>query len=330
MQSKSDILISIIVPSYNSSDYLERCINSMACQDLPYESYEVIVINDGSTDNTVEILDDLCLRYSFLRYVTTVNGGLSHARNLGIDEASGEYVLFVDSDDSIAAYVLKRIWQEMRLGDLDMMLMNYVYISVDNYSLEIPFQMDKSPRTIVNGREFLFADSFPPMVWLYAYKSSFLRNNSLKMIPIWHEDEEFTPRAIYLANKIKYYPILFYNYYQNKKSYMVCYKESNFLYMIKAMASLADFSKDLDRESQEYFKNRIARVIMHLFKNSVRRGYNNQKDLIAEIFKAKVLPLHPRKSSFYFLLFNFSPFLFEKYYRFIKRKPKQLLQIKIL
>ena len=329
MQSKSHILISIIVPSYNSSDYLERCINSMASQDLPYESYEVIVINDGSTDNTVEILDNLCLRYSFLRYVTTINGGLSQARNRGIQEAVGKYLLFVDSDDSICPYVLKRIFQEMESDNLDMLLLNYLHINSSGTSLEILFQMDKNPRCVISGRDFLLLNAFPPMVWVYGYKRSFLLENSLFMIPIWHEDEEFTPRAIYLAKRIKYYPLLFYNYFQNKDSYMESYKESNLIYMILAMSSLMKFVKShvMDSKVGEYFKDRIAKTIMQLFKNSIRRGYGNQEEMIEAIVKGDILPLSPKRTSFYFFLFNLSPFLFERYYRFIKRKPRMKTDI---
>ena len=104
---------SIIVPAYNAEEYLERCIASMANQNFPYDEYEVIVVNDGSTDGTLDLLNDLCLKYSFLRYVTTVNGGLSRARNRGIEEAVADYLLFVDSDDSIKSHSLTQIYDEL-------------------------------------------------------------------------------------------------------------------------------------------------------------------------------------------------------------------------
>lgn len=114
---------SIIVPAYNAEEYLERCIASMANQNFPCDKYEVIVINDGSTDGTLDLLNNLCRKYSFLRYVTTVNGGLSRARNRGIKESVGEYLLFVDSDDSIRSNLLAQIYDELIKDDLDMMLM---------------------------------------------------------------------------------------------------------------------------------------------------------------------------------------------------------------
>lgn len=113
-----DKKFSIIVPAYNAEEYLERCIDSMANQDFLYDEYEVIVVNDGSTDGTLDLLNNLCLKYSFLRYVTTVNGGLSRARNRGIEEAVGEYLLFVDSDDSIRSNSLTQIYDELMKEDL--------------------------------------------------------------------------------------------------------------------------------------------------------------------------------------------------------------------
>lgn len=86
--------ISVIIPAYNAAKYLNRCIESVANQDLPYDCYEAIVINDGSTDESIEILNTLCEKYSFLKYVDVENAGVSCARNKGILEACGEYLLF--------------------------------------------------------------------------------------------------------------------------------------------------------------------------------------------------------------------------------------------
>ncbi|MBP6064542.1 glycosyltransferase [Bacteroides sp.] len=317
--------LSIIIPAYNAANYLYRCVESIFNQNLPFECYEAIVINDGSTDNTVDILDTLCSKYSFLRYITTDNRGLSLARNRGVAEASGEFVLFLDSDDSLSSNVLGSIYHEMGSNKLDMMLMNYLFLSTEDISLDIPFWMDCNSRTVTTGKNFLMSDYYPPMVWAYAYRRSFLVENSLEMIPIWHEDEEFTPRAIYLAKRIKYHPLLFYRYYQNSGSYMVDYQESNVLYLIAAMSSLSLFKRThvFDSDVRKYFDNRIAVTLMQLFKNSIRQGYQNQIQMIEQMKKADLLPLHPKRTHFYFWLFNISPPLFELYYRAIKRKPKR-------
>lgn len=317
--------ISVVIPAYDAAKYLNRCIESVAKQDLPYDCYEVIVINDGSTDDTVAVLDSLCDRYSFLKYVTVANAGVSCARNRGIVEASGEYLLFLDADDRIFPNTLRTIYQEMTSNRLDMMLMNYLFTSVHGECLKLPYHMEENSRETVSGREFLLKDSYPPLLWIYAYRRSFLLANELIMIPIRHEDEEFIPRAIYKATRIKYFPLLFYNYLQNADSYMSQYSESDLLHMVAAMGSLNRFGLDLpaDVEGGAYFRNHVAVIIMRMFKQSIRHGYQNQKYVISEVKKAGLLPLKPRKVSFYYCLFNLSPSLFEVYYRSVKRKPKQ-------
>lgn len=316
--------ISIIIPAYNAAKYLNRCIESVAKQDLPYGCYEVIVINDGSTDDTVAVLDLLCGRYSFLKYVTVANAGVSCARNRGIVESSGEYLLFLDADDSIFPNTLRAIYQEMSLNQLDMMLMNYLFISAHGECLELPYHMGENSRKIVSGREFLLKDRFPPLLWIYAYRRLFLLENKLTMIPIRHEDEEFIPRAVYKATRIKYYPILFYNYYQNPDSYMSQYSESDLFQIVAAMGSLNRFGLSLsaDVEVRRYFANHVAVIIMRMFKQSIRRGYQNQRDVIDKIREADLIPLRPQRKSFYYFLFNVSPLFFEWYYRTVKWKFK--------
>lgn len=316
--------ISIIIPAYNAAKYLNRCIESVANQDLPYDCYEVIVVNDGSTDDTVTVLDSLCGKYSFLRYVTTSNGGLSRARNRGLAEAVGEYFLFLDSDDSIVPNALGRIYEKMSGGKLDMMLMNYVHIASDNTYLEIPYHMDRNIHDIVSGKEFLLVDCYPPMVWIYIYRHTFLKEHALKMIPIWHEDEEFTPRAICLAQRIRYVPFTFYNYYQNSGSYMNQYNESHALNMIAAMESLNRFSATCreDKEVRRYFNNHIAVIVMRLFKNSIRSAEQGQDKMIEALKRGDLLPLKPQKKSFYYWIFNLSPLLFVRFYRILKHNYK--------
>lgn len=109
----AEIKISIIVPAYNAEKYLERCLDSLVNQDLPTGEYEVIVINDGSTDRTEAILHEYSGRYSNVHYVTIENRGVSEARNYGCREARGKYFLFVDADDWIQSNVLQYVYDSL-------------------------------------------------------------------------------------------------------------------------------------------------------------------------------------------------------------------------
>ena len=91
--------LSIIVPVYNVADYLPKCLDSLLVQDLSQNEYEIIVVNDGSTDNSGKIAEEYSKTYSNIILINQENQGLSGARNTGIQNAKGEYVQFVDSDD---------------------------------------------------------------------------------------------------------------------------------------------------------------------------------------------------------------------------------------
>lgn len=316
--------ISIIIPAYNAEKYIERCIHSLVTQDMPTESYEAIVINDGSTDNTENIVKTLCEQYPFLHCISTVNSGLSASRNKGIEEAVGEYLLFLDADDSIHVNCLMNIYKEVSTNRLDMMLMNYCHILSDGSQTKASYHIERNDETVVTGKDFLIKRNYPPMIPLYAYRRLFIIENNLSLRSIGHEDEEFTPRSIYMAERIKYYPLKFYNYFQNSESFMNSYKESNFYDMIAAMHSLNDF-KQMHRDNPKvvaYFDNHIANRLLMIFKRSIRDGYTNQEKLIEEMKRDGLYPLKPKRVSLYTVLFNYSPTLFERYYRFTKRKPR--------
>lgn len=321
------IKLSIIVPAYNAEKYIERCIESLVTQDLPPTEYEIIVINDGSTDQTLNLLNTICEKYNFIHSYTTSNSGLSATRNLGIMNATGEYILFVDSDDTIRTNCLRSIYEEACNNQLDMMLMNYQKIFPDSSTALLgssSYHIESNNEKVVSGKDFVVRRSYPPMIWAYAYRRTFISNNNLSFLSIGHEDEEFTPKAIYLAQRIKYYPLTFYNYFQNSESYMNSYKESNFYDMITAMHSLNQFKLAHQKEINltAYLDNHIANRLLMIFKRSIRDGYMIQDKLVDKIKEGGLYPLKPKKPSCYTLLFNYSPRLFEKYYRFIKHKPK--------
>ena len=92
-------LISFIVPVFNTEDYLERCLDSIVAQD--YKNTEVIIVNDGSTDGSLTIIENYCERYENFRFINQSNRGVGAARNVGVNEARGDFISFVDSDDLI-------------------------------------------------------------------------------------------------------------------------------------------------------------------------------------------------------------------------------------
>ena len=110
--------ISVIVPVHNGASYLEECIDSILAQD--YEALEVLIVNDGSTDDTAGVCERLCGQYACLRVITLPDLGVSVARNRGLEQAEGDYIMFVDADDRLRPGVLAGLHRLAVQTDSDM------------------------------------------------------------------------------------------------------------------------------------------------------------------------------------------------------------------
>ena len=115
-----DIKISIIVPVYNVKEYLRECLESLVNQS--FENYEIIIINDGSTDGSDLICQKYKERYENIRYYSQSNKGQSAARNLGVRKSKGEYILFVDSDDYIVKDACRVLYKSAIKYDVDIVI----------------------------------------------------------------------------------------------------------------------------------------------------------------------------------------------------------------
>lgn len=128
------LFISIIVPVYNTENYLERCIQSILCQ--TYANFELLLINDGSTDASGEICDKFALKDERIRVFHKSNGGVTSARKLGVKEAAGEFITFVDSDDELFADALHVLTENVTSENIDVVVSNLKYsdnINGDQY-----------------------------------------------------------------------------------------------------------------------------------------------------------------------------------------------------
>ena len=126
-------LISIIIPIYNAEKYLARCIDSILSQRV--EDFELLLVNDGSKDNSLSICNDYAQRDSRIKVYDKPNGGVSSARNCGLDNASGEYVMFVDADDKLMPNALEMF--STRIPDYDFVRMNALIYNRDGSTKEL-------------------------------------------------------------------------------------------------------------------------------------------------------------------------------------------------
>lgn len=126
--------LSIIIPIYNVERYLERCVDSILNQENIHRylnNLEILLINDGSPDNSQEIIEEYVANYSFIKGFTKENGGLSSARNFGLEQASGTHIWFIDSDDWIESNALDIVFNEIEKNDLEILEFDWIKYSDD-------------------------------------------------------------------------------------------------------------------------------------------------------------------------------------------------------
>ena len=166
--------ISIIIPCYNVSKYLLQCIKSVSTQS--FEDIEMICINDGSTDNTLEILED-CKKYDCrIKLINQKNKGLSGARNIGLDTAQGEFIGFVDSDDYIEKDMYKILYNLINKYDTDMVICNYrMMLNGEEYpGFEQPnYLIDNREQYII---ENILDNNIKNYVWTRLYRKNVFDN----------------------------------------------------------------------------------------------------------------------------------------------------------
>lgn len=198
---------SIVVPVYNVEAYLDNCLASLQAQD--FADFEVICVNDDSTDRSREILSAWASKMPQIRLIDRENGGLSAARNTGLAAATGNYIFFVDSDDWVEPTMLNRLAEEANGEDM----ICFACRKSDNGATDdfVPEQTDGwnyYNRHAIEHHEVPFV-----CVWQRCYRREFLMENNLHFREsILHEDNEFTPRACLKATSIKVIPDVLYNY----------------------------------------------------------------------------------------------------------------------
>lgn len=129
------VRLSIIIPAYNAGKYLERCVSSCEEQSVPQDEFEIIVVNDGSKDNTLEVAESLADKYTNVRLFSKENGGSSSARNMGLYHAKGDYITFVDSDDYLLPGKLAAVLSVAENNKLDLCIFNFKVMSHDGSSV---------------------------------------------------------------------------------------------------------------------------------------------------------------------------------------------------
>ena len=312
--------LSIIVPVYNVEAFLNKCVDSLLAQDLSKEDYEVILVDDGSTDSSGALCDTLAAEHGNIRVIHQRNRGLSGARNAGIPGASGTYVLFVDSDDFLCPNVLGTLVGLMESKELDILRFNYQNVNMEGAVFEPnkyvkPF-VDYSD-VVCDGETFLNERlGYACYAWQFLVKASILRKegNGFKE-GIYFEDVEWTPRILLQARRVASTDTLVYNYLfrtgsiaRNKDAEKKRKAIRDKMTILEGFAALKPQVKD-DR----WFRGMSSQIALSIFDIVGRFFYPERKEYIRALKRQVAFPLstyHATKSSRRkILLANVSPYL---------------------
>lgn len=233
--------LSIIIPVYKVEKYLRNCLDSCLSQDISKDEYEIICVNDGSPDNCPLILEEYSSHFSNIKIITQNNQGLSVARNNGLNNAIGDYIWFVDSDDTICKNILSSIIERLHSSP-DLLQLNYQNTYEDNRNPEIKI-FSIGNKTRVSGKYIVANGCLPAPAQFTIYRRNFLVENKLYFTPnIFHEDSEFKPRVTYLANSVEVFDKVAYNYLHRLNGSITSnFKLKNGLDIITVMKKLHNF-----------------------------------------------------------------------------------------
>ncbi len=209
-----EIKVSIIIPVYNTDKYLPRCLDSCINQTLA--GIEIIIINDGSTDQSLEIAKEYARKYENVKVSSIVNSGLSKARNTGINLAVGEYLYFCDSDDWMNTDCLEKAYSYAKLNNLEIVTFDANVRSDEEKIQKIYSRFSKIDASkVYTGREFVekYIDTERVSVWMYMVKRAYLNRNSISFLPnAIYEDHKFFFDCMLHAIRVMYMPFPMYNY----------------------------------------------------------------------------------------------------------------------
>lgn len=218
-------IVSIIVPVYNVENYLKRCIESIINQ--TYNHLEIILVDDGSTDNSGAICDEYSQKDSRIRVIHKENGGLSSARNAGLDICTGEYVSFIDSDDFVSASFVEQMLNLLLTNDCDIVKCSFVRGTNNRFNGE---DTEKSAIVTLLGREATYNSQYSVIACDKLYKISLFYDIRFPLVKKC-EDEATYYKLAYAAKKVCITKRALYYYFMSENSIMRNNREQDFSFM---------------------------------------------------------------------------------------------------
>lgn len=257
--------VSVIIAAYNIEDYIKRCLDSVIKQTLI--DIEIIVVNDGSDDNTLNIINDFAGKDNRINVVNKKNQGLIEARKSGLEVANGEYILFVDGDDWIESDCLDKLYNISKKNDFDIVIYNAFYSYDDRKEKFDTFQINNKHKT--DFLKKLFLGEISPNIYSKFIKRKFLILNNIQFPKyITYAEDLATVSSIFIKfPKIGICNERLYNYYQRANS-ITKLSNNKILEIDKAMKFIENNLKE-NNLYKKYEKEFEYLIYMHMFISKV-------------------------------------------------------------
>jgi len=265
--------LSFVVPVYNVENQLMRCLDSLLAQS--FSDFEIVAVNDGSTDRSPEILEEYASRFpDCLRIFHKVNGGLSDARNYGLERARGEYVSFVDSDDFVRQDFAEKVVQKMQSEQADLLIFDFYYYYDSGKTVPVSAAKHFSSDPV---REAILA---PPMAYLRVYRRNLLGKDPF-LKGIYYEDLQMAAPTVLKAERVCFLSEPFYFYYQREGSIMnQSVFSEKFMDIFRVTESVYQQVSDLGK-LEEYHDEIEYLFLEHLYRSAALRfcSFPKRKEL---------------------------------------------------
>lgn len=321
MKEDMEKMISVIIPVYNSENVIKRCVDSVINQS--YKSLEIILVDDGSTDTSGEICDSYLHQDARIKVVHTANNGVSEARNIGIQMASGEYTMFVDADDWIDEKMCEVLYcYAEQYNNIDFIKS----LAVNRYNTGKITENQPRPistKVIDVEKEFSFIEQYAyGVVWGSLYKTNLLKDLSFEKGIYVGEDALFVARVLKKCKKVLIIQERFYNYVFYSDSACHGALDDKKITILTAWEKIADLFKEntrLYRSAKGACVDQCARLILRMEQRNEKNGkyWDVCRRTIKQNMSDAVWAI-PMKSKIRLILAIFAPTLSSKLLKKIK------------
>ena len=244
--------LSIIVPVYNTAGYLEQCVNSLLAQPIPEDDFEILLVNDGSIDQSLDVMQRFLIENpDIIEIIDTENGGQGRARNLALDVAQGDYIGFADSDDWVADDMYARLLTEAEETDADIAVCN-------------AYSVSGSEQTVMNARPQGTDISAAGSVWNKIFRRSLVGNIRFPE-GVWYEDFAFSAKLLLLSQKTVFLDEPLYYYRASHPSTMRNQNAVKNLDILTVMDDVAAFAGEKGKDAVDFF------IINHILVHAIKR-----------------------------------------------------------